>query len=139
MNDRSVSSAPAGAAPSTPDTPGISDIPDNDLPTTTEDRMSTQPTTPTTVETCAPTSAERVSAGEPYVLAFGGQATPWRATLDELVGLDHDLAAALVELDSAVAARLGPVTTDLLTITHFKANIFQNRNVNIASCKTFDF
>ena len=117
MNDRSVSSAPAGAAPSTPDTPGISDIPDNDLPTTTEDRMSTQPTTPTTVETCAPTSAERVSAGEPYVLAFGGQATPWRATLDELVGLDHDLAAALVELDSAVAARLAPVATDLLTIT----------------------
>ena len=79
--------------------------------------MSTQPTTSTTVEAAAPTSAERLSGGEPYVLAFGGQATPWRTTLDELVGLDRELAAALVGLDAAVAARLAPVATDLLTIT----------------------
>ena len=59
-------------------------VPTIDLPTTTEDRMSTQPTTSTTVEAAAPTSAERLSGDEPYVLAFGGQATPWRATLDEL-------------------------------------------------------
>ena len=92
-------------------------VPTIDLPTTTEDRMSTQPTTSTTVEAAAPTSAERLSGDEPYVLAFGGQATPWRATLDELVGLDQELAGALVKLDAAVAARLAPVATDLLTIT----------------------
>ena len=32
-------------------------VPTIDLPTTTEDRMSTQPTTSTTVEAAAPTSA----------------------------------------------------------------------------------
>ena len=99
------------------DTTVPSTTPTTDLPTTTEDRMSTQPTTSTTVEAAAPTSAERLSGGEPYVLAFGGQATPWRTTLDELVGLDRELAAALVGLDAAVAARLAPVATDLLTIT----------------------
>ena len=106
---------PASPAPS--DTTVPSTAPSTDLSTTTEDRMTTQPTTSTTVEAAAPTSAERLSGGEPYVLAFGGQATPWRATLDELVGLDRELAAALVRLDAAVAARLAPVATDLLTIT----------------------
>ena len=110
MTDR-----PAPAALS--DTTVPSTTPTTDLPTTTEDRMSTQPTTSTTVEAAAPTSAERLSGGEPYILAFGGQATPWRTTLDELVGLDRELAAALVGLDAAVAARLAPVATDLLTIT----------------------
>ena len=76
-------------------------VPTIDLPTTTEDRMSTQPTTSTTVEAAAPTSAERLSGDEPYVLAFGGQATPWRATLDELVGLDQELAGALVRTNQA--------------------------------------
>ena len=80
MTDR-----PAPAALS--DTTVPSTTPTTDLPTTTEDRMSTQPTTSTTVEAAAPTSAERLSGGEPYILAFGGQATPWRTTLDELVDI----------------------------------------------------
>ena len=115
MTERSASpaTAPVAAAPADQPTP-----PTEDPSTTTEDRMSTQPTTSTTVEAAvAPTSAERLSRGEPYVLAFGGQATPWRATLDEFVGLDRDLASVLVGVDAAVAARLAPVATDLLTIT----------------------
>ena len=60
---------------------------------TTEDRMSTQPTTTST------TTADRLAQGEGYVLMFGGQATPWRATLSELVGTDRSLAAGLVALD----------------------------------------
>ncbi|MDU0347397.1 fatty acid synthase subunit beta domain-containing protein, partial [Actinomyces sp. MRS3W] len=79
--------------------------------------MSTQPTTPDTI-------AERLNAGEPYVLAFGGQATPWRATLDELVGLDRELADELVAIDAAVADRLAPVATDLLTVTPRGARFF---------------
>lgn len=65
----------------------------------------------------ARTSADRLASGEPYVLAFGGQATPWRSTLEELVGLDRDLASQLAAIDAAVADRLAPVATELLTIT----------------------
>ena len=78
---------------------------------TTEDRMSTQPPTTST------TTADRLTQGEAYVLMFGGQATPWRATLSELAGTDRDLAARLVALDEAVSRRLAPVSTDLLVVT----------------------
>ncbi|MGK2348198.1 fatty acid synthase subunit beta domain-containing protein [Actinomyces sp. W5033] len=73
--------------------------------------MSTQPTTTST------TTADRLAQGEGYVLMFGGQATPWRATLSELVGTDRSLAAGLVALDEAVCRRLAPVSTDLLVVT----------------------
>ncbi|SPT54031.1 3-oxoacyl-[acyl-carrier-protein] synthase 2 [Actinomyces bovis] len=63
------------------------------------------------------TTFARLTAGEPYVLAFGGQATPWRQTLRELVSTDRSLSGMLRELDAAVATRLAPVATDLLTIT----------------------
>ncbi|WP_194948111.1 type I polyketide synthase [Actinomyces trachealis] len=63
------------------------------------------------------TTAARITAGEPYVLAFGGQATPWRLTLHELATTDRALAGVLRETDAAVAARLAPVATELLTIT----------------------
>ena len=33
----------------------------------------------------ATTIAERLSGGEPYIITFGGQATPWRQTLADLV------------------------------------------------------
>lgn len=84
---------------------------------TTTDRPSTEEHMTASTPTAAPTTAERLSSGEPYVLAFGGQATPWRATLDELVSLDRDLAAALVAVDRSVAQRLAPVATELLTVT----------------------
>ena len=78
--------------------------------------MSTKSTAPA-AGAQARTVAERLSAGEPYVLAFGGQATPWRAALEGLVGLDGDLAGELVAVDRAVADLLAPVATDLLTVT----------------------
>ncbi|WP_141675980.1 hypothetical protein, partial [Actinomyces oris] len=65
----------------------------------------------------ATTIAERLSGGEPYIITFGGQATPWRQTLADLVSLDHALAADVVAVDRAVAERLAPVSTDLLTVT----------------------
>ena len=65
----------------------------------------------------ATTIAERLSGGEPYIITFGGQATPWRQTLADLVSLDHALAADVVAVDQAVAERLAPVSTDLLTVT----------------------
>ncbi len=97
----------------------------NAIDPTTEDRMTTQPTTPDTI-------AERLSAGEPYVLAFGGQATPWRRTLEELAGLDRDLAAELVAVDTAVADRLAPVATDLLTVTPRGARFFTAAGAPVA-------
>ena len=51
----------------------------------------------------ATTIAERLSGGEPYIITFGGQATPWRQTLADLVSLDHALAADVVAVDQAVA------------------------------------
>ena len=63
------------------------------------------------------TIAQRISGGQAYIATFGGQATPWRSTLDELVSLDLNLAAALVAVDEEVSRRLAPVATDLLTIT----------------------
>ncbi|WP_103064468.1 type I polyketide synthase, partial [Actinomyces qiguomingii] len=87
--------------------------------------MTTQPNTPDTV-------AERLKAGEPYVLAFGGQATPWRSTLEELVGLDRELAAELVAVDAAVADRLAPVATDLLTVTPRGARFFTGSGAPVA-------
>ena len=57
----------------------------------------------------ATTIAERLSGGEPYIITFGGQATPWRQTLADLVSLDHALADDVVAIDRAVAERLAPV------------------------------
>ncbi|MBW3070244.1 DUF1729 domain-containing protein [Actinomyces sp. 594] len=87
--------------------------------------MTTQPTNPDTV-------AERLSGGEAYVLAFGGQATPWRTTLEELSGLDRDLATELVAIDAAVAERLAPVATDLLTITPRGSRFFDSSGAPVA-------
>ncbi|QQM68212.1 type I polyketide synthase [Actinomyces weissii] len=61
--------------------------------------------------------ATRLTSGEPYVLAFRGQASPWRETLQELVASDRSLAGHLVQVDKQVAAVLAPVATELLTIT----------------------
>ncbi|MDO4899659.1 type I polyketide synthase [Actinomyces sp.] len=87
--------------------------------------MTTQPNTSDTI-------AERLNTGEPYVLAFGGQATPWRATLEELVGLDRELAAELAAIDATVADRLAPVATDLLTVTPRGARFFGTDGAPVA-------
>ena len=44
----------------------------------------------------ATTFAERLSGGEPYIITFGGQATPWRQTLADLASLDQALADDVV-------------------------------------------
>nr|WP_084500987.1 type I polyketide synthase [Actinomyces slackii] len=75
-------------------------------------------TTVHVTDTPAPdTIAQRLAGGEAYIMTFGGQATPWRSTLDELVSLDRGLAAELARIDQAVADRLAPVATELLTVT----------------------
>ena len=74
MTDHHAPLAPSGAASST-----------TSPSTTTEDRMSTKSTAPA-AGAQARTVAEHLSAGEPYVLAFGGQAPPWRAALEAWSG-----------------------------------------------------
>ena len=93
--------------------------------------MSTQSTAPAPGSQTR-TVAERLSAGEPYVLAFGGQATPWRSALEGLVGLDGDLAGELAAVDRAVADLLAPVATDLLTITPRGARLLDDGAVPVA-------
>mgnify|MGYP000408986899 CR=1 FL=1 len=66
----STLSAPAPGAP-TPLTPSEQN----------QDENRTMSTTPST----ATTAAQRLADGEPYIVAFGGQATPWRAVLADLV------------------------------------------------------
>ncbi|WP_412214808.1 hypothetical protein, partial [Actinomyces urogenitalis] len=68
--------------------------------------------------TPAPTAsvADLLEAGEPYVLSFGGQATPWRTSLAELLETDREVAADLIALDEEVSRLLAPVATELLTI-----------------------
>ena len=61
--------------------------------------------------------ASRLHAGESFIVSFGGQATPWRETLESLVATDSRLASELVAVDQAVRDRLAPVATDLLTIS----------------------
>ena len=93
--------------------------------------MSTQSTAPAPGSQTR-TVAERLSAGEPYVLAFGGQATPWRSALEGLVGLDGDLAGELAAVDRAVADLLAPVATDLLTITPRGARLLDDGAAPVA-------
>ena len=46
--------------------------------------------------------ASRLHAGESFIVSFGGQATPWRETLESLVATDSRLASDLVAVDQAV-------------------------------------
>ena len=94
--------------------------------TTSKDTMTTPSTQtdPTSYTsraaqaTPAPTAsvADLLEAGEPYLLSFGGQATPWRTSLAELLETDREVAADLIALDEEVSRLLAPVATELLTI-----------------------
>ncbi|KJX75267.1 type I polyketide synthase [Mycobacterium lepromatosis] len=58
---------------------------------------------------------DRLTAGEPYVVAFGGQGSPWLKALEELVssaGLETDLAALVGEVELL----LEPVTKELVVV-----------------------
>ncbi|MFC2473974.1 MAG: hypothetical protein ACFNS9_09505, partial [Actinomyces sp.] len=110
-------------SPPAPPFPPSSPDPRSGNRSETTDHAVATPKDTTTVHTNsqapspATTIAERLSGGEPYIITFGGQATPWRQTLADLVSLDHALAADVVAVDQAVAERLAPVSTDLLTVT----------------------
>ncbi|RVW04766.1 type I polyketide synthase [Rhodococcus spongiicola] len=58
---------------------------------------------------------DRLRAGEPYALAFGGQGAPWLSALAELTR-DSGLEPALTELVNEAAAILEPVAQDLLVV-----------------------
>ena len=55
---------------------------------------------------------DRLAAGAPYALAFGGQGGPWLEPLAELVR-DHALEADLAALVAEASARLEPVAGEL--------------------------
>ncbi|MCL2536652.1 MAG: 3-oxoacyl-ACP synthase, partial [Nocardiaceae bacterium] len=58
---------------------------------------------------------DRLRAGEPYALAFGGQGAPWLSALAELTR-DSGLEPTLTELVNEAAAILEPVAQDLLVV-----------------------
>ncbi|MGO4203547.1 fatty acid synthase subunit beta domain-containing protein [Rhodococcus sp. TAF43] len=58
---------------------------------------------------------DRLRAGEPYALAFGGQGAPWLSALAELAR-DSGLEPTLTELVNEAAALLAPVAQDLLVV-----------------------
>ncbi|MFD4292504.1 fatty acid synthase subunit beta domain-containing protein [Rhodococcus sp. NPDC058532] len=58
---------------------------------------------------------DRLVAGEPYALAFGGQGAAWLESLEELIR-DNGIEPDLTELVNDAAAALAPVATDLLVV-----------------------
>ena len=58
---------------------------------------------------------DRLRAGEPYALAFGGQGAPWLSALEELAR-DSGLEPTLTELVNEAAALLAPVAQELLVV-----------------------
>ncbi len=58
---------------------------------------------------------DKLLAGEPYALAFGGQGAPWLSSLEEL-SRDNGLEPVLTELVNAAAAHLAPVAGDLMVV-----------------------
>ncbi|MGB7364162.1 MAG: fatty acid synthase subunit beta domain-containing protein, partial [Rhodococcus sp. (in: high G+C Gram-positive bacteria)] len=59
--------------------------------------------------------SERLTAGEPYAIAFGGQGAPWLPTLDELTR-DCALEPQITELVNTAARILEPVAQELLVV-----------------------
>ncbi|TQF67217.1 DUF1729 domain-containing protein [Rhodococcus spelaei] len=58
---------------------------------------------------------DRLLAGEPYALAFGGQGAAWLAPLEELIR-DNGLEPDMTDLVNDAAAILAPVAQDLLVV-----------------------
>ena len=61
------------------------------------------------------TLVDRLTGGEPYALAFGGQGVPWLEPFAELIrdfALEGDLAGLLADVD----AKLAPVTAELARV-----------------------
>ncbi|WP_037223733.1 acyltransferase domain-containing protein, partial [Rhodococcus sp. R1101] len=58
---------------------------------------------------------DKLLAGEPYALAFGGQGAPWLTSLEEL-SRDNGLEPVLTDLVNRAAAHLAPVASDLVVV-----------------------
>ncbi|WP_137875284.1 type I polyketide synthase [Rhodococcus sp. Q] len=58
---------------------------------------------------------DRIAAGEPYALAFGGQGAAWLDSLEELIR-DNGLEPDLTDLVNQAAALVAPVAQDLLVV-----------------------
>ncbi|OOL29455.1 hypothetical protein GQ85_25850, partial [Rhodococcus rhodochrous] len=58
---------------------------------------------------------DKLLAGEPYALAFGGQGAPWLSSLEEL-SRDNGLEPVLTELVNEATALLAPVAHDLVVV-----------------------
>ncbi|KOS54165.1 fatty acid synthase subunit beta domain-containing protein, partial [Rhodococcus rhodochrous] len=58
---------------------------------------------------------DKLLAGEPYALAFGGQGAPWLSSLEEL-SRDNGLEPVLTELVNEADALLAPVAHDLVVV-----------------------
>ncbi|EME24114.1 type I polyketide synthase [Rhodococcus triatomae] len=70
---------------------------------------------PTRADSAKSPLRDRIAAGEPYALAFGGQGAAWLDSLEELIrdnGLEPDLTALVNEASALVA----PVAQDLLVV-----------------------
>ncbi|WP_070379027.1 type I polyketide synthase [Rhodococcus sp. WMMA185] len=61
------------------------------------------------------TLVDRLRAGEPYALAFGGQGAPWLSSLEEL-SRDNGLEPVLTKIVNDAAACLAPVAQELLVV-----------------------
>ncbi|AHD19230.1 3-oxoacyl-ACP synthase [Rhodococcus pyridinivorans SB3094] len=58
---------------------------------------------------------DKLLAGEPYALAFGGQGAPWLTSLEEL-SRDNGLEPVLTDLVNRATAHLAPVASDLVVV-----------------------
>ena len=65
----------------------------------------------------------RLAQGEPHVLAFAGQSTPWPVALADQIG-DPTLETALHTHADAAALKLTPVNADLLATTGHPIDLF---------------
>ncbi|MFT4125189.1 MAG: DUF1729 domain-containing protein, partial [Gordonia sp. (in: high G+C Gram-positive bacteria)] len=61
----------------------------------------------------AQTLIDRLAAGEPYAIAFGGQGTPWLPTLAELV-IDADLEHRVAGIVESAERLIAPVAEDIM-------------------------
>ncbi|WP_226436877.1 type I polyketide synthase [Rhodococcus yananensis] len=80
-----------------------------------DDRRTSKASRQTTVTGQGSALVDKLLAGEPYALAFGGQGAPWLSSLEEL-SRDNGLEPLLTELVNAAAAHLAPVASDLVVV-----------------------
>ncbi|WP_397519370.1 hypothetical protein, partial [Rhodococcus pyridinivorans] len=76
-------------------------------------KASRRTTDRSTAAASARALVDKLLAGEPYALAFGGQGAPWLTSLEEL-SRDNGLEPVLTDLVNRATAHLAPVASDLV-------------------------